>query len=176
MTTIQVVPFALDFCMDKLGKSQTFSPVTVANHWINGHGVVGFVKLQKLVYCAHGWWLALQGEPLINEVPQAWDMGPVFPTLYHARKGYEAGERIPGPDASMSSILEDFLDAVYDRYGQFSGQQMVALTHAHGAPWHKVAGKYVAQDLEIPHDLEIPNHLIKQHFASLREKSKQYDG
>jgi len=41
------------------------------------------LKLQKLVYFAHGWYLGFTGEPLLNEGIQAWEYGPVIPSLYH---------------------------------------------------------------------------------------------
>jgi uncharacterized phage-associated protein len=40
------------------------------------------LQLQKLAYFAHGWHLALTGEPLINEQIQAWEYGPVIYSLY----------------------------------------------------------------------------------------------
>ncbi len=36
------------------------------------------LKLQKLVYMAHGWNLALLGKPLISENIEAWKWGPVI--------------------------------------------------------------------------------------------------
>ena len=39
-------------------------------------GPITQMKLHKLVYFAHGWHLALKGEPLIDETLQAWDYGP----------------------------------------------------------------------------------------------------
>ena len=46
------------------------------------------MHLQKLVYLAHGWCLAVTGKPLIEEKIQAWDYGPVIKPLYDALKSY----------------------------------------------------------------------------------------
>src|SRR5438093_7141533 len=44
------------------------------------------MKMQKLVYFAHGWCLALKEAPLITEKIEAWAYGPVIRTLYGAFK------------------------------------------------------------------------------------------
>src|ERR1700689_5397887 len=47
------------------------------------------MKVQKLVYFAHGWYLALTGgRPMINEPVEAWKFGPVVPSLYYELKKY----------------------------------------------------------------------------------------
>jgi len=40
------------------------------------------IDIQKLVYFAHGWYLALQKQPLIDETILAWKYGPVVRSLY----------------------------------------------------------------------------------------------
>ena len=42
------------------------------------------MQLQKLVYIAHGWNLAINGEKLTHDDPQAWDYGPVYRDLWEA--------------------------------------------------------------------------------------------
>lgn len=49
------------------------------------------MKIQKLVYYAHGWYLGYFNEPLINEQVECWQYGPVIDTLFHAFKGFGAG-------------------------------------------------------------------------------------
>ena len=46
------------------------------------------MKLNKLVYIAHGWYLGLSDRPLIGEAAQAWKYGPVIPSIYHRFKAY----------------------------------------------------------------------------------------
>ncbi len=44
------------------------------------------LKLQKLVYYAQGFHLALFNRPLFMAAIHAWQHGPVVPELYHAYK------------------------------------------------------------------------------------------
>lgn len=95
------------------------------------------LKLQKLVYYAQGFHLAIKGTPLFNEQLQAWNHGPVSPVLYQAYKAYGAGA-LPVPEDFDSSRLTaqetEVLDDVYQVYGQFSAWKLRDLTH-NEAPW-----------------------------------------
>jgi len=44
------------------------------------------MKLQKLIYFAHGWHLGLIRHPLVDELFEAWEYGPVVPSIYHEFK------------------------------------------------------------------------------------------
>jgi len=44
------------------------------------------MQLQKLVYLAHGYNLALNGEPLVEDPVEAWYYGTVFRRLWDALK------------------------------------------------------------------------------------------
>ena len=70
-----------------------YPATTIANEFLrlaNAQGnSVTHMKLQKLVYLAHGWHLALcDGATLINEQIEAWDHGPVIRALYAAFASY----------------------------------------------------------------------------------------
>lgn len=61
-----------------------YSAKAVANYFLAQYGKHGLnpLKLQKLVYIAHGWNLAVRNQPLVdNELPEAWEYGPVFASL-----------------------------------------------------------------------------------------------
>ncbi len=48
---------------------------------------IGHVKLQKLIYFAHGVYLLEIGEPLVSGNFEAWQYGPVHPAVYrHSRE------------------------------------------------------------------------------------------
>lgn len=40
------------------------------------------MQIQKLVFTAHGWNLAVNNQPLVEEPALAWDNGPVFPSIW----------------------------------------------------------------------------------------------
>src|SRR5271154_4906780 len=56
------------------------------------------MQLQKLVYFAYGWYLAITGERLIDERVEAWQWGPVIPSLYSAFREYGSDpiDDVPG--------------------------------------------------------------------------------
>lgn len=56
-------------------------PEAIANEFLRKSGVLTQMQLQKLAYMTHGWNLAVNGEPLVDREPEAWDRGPVFPDL-----------------------------------------------------------------------------------------------
>src|SRR5271170_5786610 len=68
-----------------LGARETgmpYTPLQVANTFVIRHGEqsrgLDHMKLQKLDYFVHGWWLAYHQERLLTERPQVWKYGPVF--------------------------------------------------------------------------------------------------
>ncbi|WP_286915685.1 MULTISPECIES: Panacea domain-containing protein [Pseudomonas] len=101
--------------------------------------LISNLKLQKLVYYAQGFSLALNGRPLFNEQIEAWLHGPVVPELYHQYKACGSGH-IPHPDAfdldTFSVEERELLDEVYEFYGQYSAWRLRQLTHDE-TPWRE---------------------------------------
>ena len=99
--------------------------------------LISNLKLQKLVYYAQGFHLALYDEPLFEEKIEAWTHGPVAPELYHTYKDYGANA-IPRPTDMDFSIYDqhtrEFLDEVYQVHGQFSAWKLRNMTHDE-PPW-----------------------------------------
>lgn len=99
--------------------------------------LISNLKLQKLLYYALGFHLALYGRRLFDDPLYAWQHGPVFPALYHEFKGYGKGA-IPTPDYfdpdSLSDEEKELLDEVYYVYGQFSAWKLRNMTHEE-PPW-----------------------------------------
>jgi len=100
------------------------------------------LKLQKLVYYAQAWHLALTGTPLFEDRIEAWMHGPVIPALYRTYK--ERGwQPIPRPTTTLEEIdapTLGILDEVWDAYGQFSAKRLEEITHAED-PWKKARAR-----------------------------------
>jgi uncharacterized phage-associated protein len=99
------------------------------------------LEVQKLLYLAHMVSLGRSnGErPLIRENFQAWDYGPVLPSLYHQLKMF--GDS-PVRDVFLSNEREDRASAqiigqVAQRYASKSAGDLVAMTHREGGAWAK---------------------------------------
>jgi len=163
-----------------------YSALAVANYFLdlakaNGTGL-NPMKLQKLVYFAHGWHLALYGKPLINEQVEAWDYGPVVSSVYHEFKKFGAG-RIDqyGTDFDFSKngivtpriALDDkrttaLLDKIWEVYGKYSGVQLSNLTHEAGSAWSKAREIAGVEGLR---SVGIQNNLIKADFDLLLKRT-----
>jgi uncharacterized phage-associated protein len=145
--------------------------LTVANYFIQkgvkSNKPITQVQLQKLVYIAHGWHLALEKGPLFNDQVCAWKYGPVIPVLHKVFKGFGSSNIEFTTDfADLSPNNEEtkeLLNVVWETYGSMPASKLIALTHKEGTPWHKV---YQPNFM----DTVIPNESIKQHYVSLKDK------
>lgn len=104
------------------------------------------LKLQKLVYYAQAWSLALFNKPLFDEDFQAWVHGPVAYTIYNRFQsaGWEAlppPDMVPDIDKSTQEILNDVLEV----YGQHTARYLENLTH-HEKPWQNARGNLPADE------------------------------
>ncbi len=99
--------------------------------------LISNLKLQKLVYYAQGFHLAIFAKPLFLEPIEAWSHGPVIPVLYHSYKHYGSGNIPPQDDMVFSIYTQDtreLLDEIYSVFGQFSAWKLRNMTHEE-PPW-----------------------------------------
>ena len=93
------------------------------------------LKLQKLVYYAQAWALALLDRPLFEEDFQAWTHGPVVPSVWQRFRehGWDA---LPAPEevAEFDPETEALLLDVSNAYGELSAHSLEELTHRED-PW-----------------------------------------
>jgi len=124
--------------------------------------MISNLKLQKLCYYAQGFHLAMFNEPLFTEEIEAWQHGPVIPSLYRKYRDYGA-DSIPAPDKLDLSIydkkVQDLLDEVYRVFGQFSAWKLRNLTHEE-APWKEAFEKGAGVEV-------ITHASMKEYFKTL---------
>ena len=173
-------------------KSQRYPSAAVANYFLDkasGEGrSIDPLKLQKLLYCAHGWHLAVKGTPLLREAIEAWKWGPVVSSVYHEFKDF--GRRpidraasdlrqdpdgnwrifIPRLDQADLEASAEFLNDVWDVYRDWSGVQMSNVSHAPGTPWSDVRERKGSAIIDNEH---IPDKEIREHFE---EKLRKHRG
>ena len=107
------------------------------------------MKLQKLLYYAQGFALAILGKPLFEDDFEKWAYGPVLPVVYNKYKAFDS-EAIPRPEgASLQDYTDDerkLLDEVYYTFGQYSAWALSEMSHA-TAPWRDAElGKIISKD------------------------------
>ncbi|MCF6337725.1 MAG: DUF4065 domain-containing protein [Gammaproteobacteria bacterium] len=117
----------------------TLTHDTIADFFIDfaqDHGdYLTNLKLQKLVYYAQAWNLALYDKPLFDADFQAWVHGPVCPALYTRFKKYRWNPITIRPEtATLPDDVKAHLVNVFEAYEQYSGYQLEQMTHAE-APW-----------------------------------------
>ena len=143
------------------------------------------MQLQKLVYIAHGWNLALNETRLVADDLEAWDYGPVFPLLYDHAKFFgkapitrlitdrdddryaffvrSMSEPTAKPyEAKLTTAEQDVIDRVWNRYKSYSAFVLSDLTHKPGTPWYETyfgRGKNAV----------IIDQLVQEHYLELAQ-------
>lgn len=97
------------------------------------HNPVSNLKLQKLIYYAQAWYLALHKKALFEADIEAWVHGPVVPAVFRNYKGYKWSS-IPDSGLHDTHPFSAHLEDVWRVYGRFSAYDLERLTHSEG-PW-----------------------------------------
>ncbi len=105
------------------------------------------LRLQKLVYFAQGFALAILCRPLFEELIYAWEHGPVCLALYNKYKrfGREPLDVIPGGKREAAQKLKaarrpfnpeeiEVMDEVFSVYGRYTAAGLRQISHATD-PW-----------------------------------------
>jgi uncharacterized phage-associated protein len=148
------------------------SPLAIANEFLRRRASTSWppqMLIQKLAYIAHGWNLAINNQPLINELPEAWDNGPVFREIWdHVRdNGYRGPNCTLLNPVTKTEIREDLtpsevavIEHVWTKYKDFSAGKLSRLTHEPNTPWSKAY-------FERGRNASLANDEIKDHYVQL---------
>jgi len=135
------------------------------------------LKLQKLLYYAHGYYSAAAGKPLIDQAFEAWQYGPVVPAAYHEFKefGNSPITRLAtefdcslDDDIPVSADFDDpavrrIIDYVWKHYSGFSAEELSGMTHRPDSPWDRTRQENV-YGLK---NANIPQKYIEEYFQPL---------
>ena len=121
------------------------------------------MQLQKLVFLAQGYCLAVLDRPIYFHDTHAWQWGPVVPKLYKSLQQYGSGN-VTDSLLADDVVVEDsdefgIIEGVWDSYGGYTGGQLSTLTHKPGSPWEK---QWNTKQFGV-----IPLDEIKKYYADL---------
>jgi uncharacterized phage-associated protein len=171
----------------KLESGMPYSAKAVANAFIdlakkfpNQGNDLTPMKIQKLIYFAHGWHLSLAEKPLIDEQIQAWKFGPVVHSIYRAFRDFgnspvssyatevkvENGRLLTEiPKIPEDSVAMKLVEKIWEVYGKYDGVQLSNATHQSDTPWSKVWEREGKEKLYVG----IPDSEIKEYFDTQRK-------
>ncbi len=134
--------------------------------WFAGESgsLITNLKLQKLVYYAQAWHLALHNEPLFNDPIEAWVHGPVVRRLYADYAAYSYGD-LPVPDKKpfLDPEVESFLNELLDVFLPFDAYALQRMAHSED-PWIEARGDLSSHE---PSRNHISHETTKKFYRSL---------
>ena len=93
-------------------------------------------QIQTILYNAYGVWLATKGERLLEEHPQVWQYGPVFPRAYkHLKKNVGDGKIEYDMLKTECPDRFEFITRCFQRFAWTSAGVLCAPHTAEGSPW-----------------------------------------
>jgi uncharacterized phage-associated protein len=148
--------------------SEKISDRDIANYFIwlatQTEVAINVYKLQKLLYYAQAWHLAIYGTPLFNADFQAWIHGPVIPDLlekYQSQFSWEPiAEKIEQP--KVSEEIGEFLQEVAEAYFEYDDETLERMTCSE-MPWLEARGN-IPRD-ESCHTI-ISQESMKQYYSA----------
>lgn len=123
------------------------------------------LELQKILYLAHMFHMGRHdGQPLVPGSFEAWEYGPVHPTLYKAARVFGSSDVQDifhgSPDIPDGGPEKAILDEAYDSLAHLTAGQLVSATHRKGGAWYQ---NYIPGHLHCI----IPNADILSEYRSL---------
>lgn len=104
----------------------------------NSKASVTPMRLLKLLYVAHGYSLAINRVPLLDEAVEAWQYGPIVPSVYDAVRKYRSNPVESIERADEGTLTQDdriVLDKVLATYQYANAIELSSAMHKPGTPW-----------------------------------------
>lgn len=136
------------------------------------------LALMKVIYFAHGWYLAKHDSALVKQRFEAWENGPVVRVVWEAFRGKGAepivsrARRLDVASNVSSTVeyefppdIESFLRSVCDAYTQLHAYELSRMTHEVGSPWDQVWNSISGQ---VSVGMPISDESIREWFVDRR--------
>ena len=159
-----------------------YSSKAVSNFFLAKSRAITQLKLHKLLYYAHGWHLGLTSAPLLDEMVEAWQHGPIVPSVYHEfitcgtrpinhfavdLNPYSHTLYVVRPPTDNPYVI-NVLEQIWKVYNEFSVPQLDQLVRVKDSPWLITRDKHPGIK-----GVDIPNSLLAEHFAEkVRENAR----
>jgi len=159
------------------------SPLDIAGFFLKLSQEEGItcMKLNKLLYLAHGYYWGNFDSPLITngELAEAWKYGPVFRSVFDMFGGFKS-YIIPPIYADISRKLDsfdesisDFLNQLWETFKYATPSHLVHILHQKDSPWyivwHRKRGKYTFGS-------PIPDELTRAYYIGKARELSEVDG
>ncbi len=146
------------------------SCLDIANYFIwlaNETGsFISNLKLQKLVYYAQAWHLALREKPLFEEDFQAWIHGPVILVLYQKYKAFRWQPILKDTEMQLPDNVVKFLDEVAQEYFACNAYELEQMTHVED-PWNRARGNLPP---DVPSNAIIKKEWMREYYKARAEE------
>jgi len=148
---------------------------------------VSHMKLQKLLYYAHGWYLALKEEPLLDDPIQAVRYGVWIMSVYSFFINYGNNsissllmpdlfyELYPEYPEIKSPFAKNLVEKVWDIYKPFSAIVLASMSTMSGSPWDTTRKFCDKNKRMIEMSDEIIMHHFKQLYKTIDVKGENYE-
>ena len=171
--------------------NHTYSSFYIANTIIqlstNNNIKTNLLKLMKLSYIVTGYCLYFDFDPFIEDI-QAWQYGPVIPSLWHEFKDFSLHKPINrlskdmdmegeiftpiienDSEDKLDSLLFDIIVYVMEKYSEKKGWELVDKTHEEFTPWEK----YKTRIEKGEKNIIIPKNEIQEYYKKFLKNEFQ---
>ncbi len=132
------------------------------------------MKMQRLIYFAHGWCLAITNSPLIEESIEAWRYGSVIGTIYYWLRSFGSQpiklkelEIEPQDLMRLEKLKRDeqimhLLHKVWEVYKDYDAITLSEMAYLPSSPWDETRKEVAAEKFNVT----IDDNQIKRYFIS----------
>lgn len=106
----------------------------VINHEHERKREITNLRLQKLLYFVQAKVLVETGNPCFDDEMEAWEFGPVSPSVYHRYKFFGAWNLMEEQDAPKLPEKSTMINEMLDRCADYQTWELVDITHMQ-RPW-----------------------------------------